>query len=141
MAFHLRAVTNVTTHESGWVSADITYAGRDAEQGYSGRWLANREAPSLAKLRRALAAEFDAAAVQRTMPRAVYNIGEGGDVPETVLCDECVEATVDPAAARRDIISRDDGAHCFGCDYHANASCQPNAWCEAATAGIASNDE
>lgn len=53
--------------------------------------------------------------------RAVYIVHEGGDTPRQTLCSQCVEATSDPEATRRDIVARDDTLHCFGCDYHLSA--------------------
>lgn len=61
--------------------------------------------------------------------RAVYVIHEGGDTPTYVLCDPCIDATIDPVAARADIVGRDDAAHCVGCDYHADPDCGPGHWC------------
>ena len=66
------------------------------------------------------------------MTRPVYLLHEGGDTPLWALCEPCIAATIDPAAARADIVRRDDSAHCVGCDYHADPSCGPASWCDTA---------
>lgn len=99
--FHLRDVQLTTDTESGWVVADIGYAGHDDEQGWSSNWRANREAPTLAQLVLELNAEFGGYPTQDQHATPVVRVEEGGSVPAIHLCILCLSTveTTDPERA------------------------------------------